>query len=83
MILTCKVEAVPTPKIKWLHNNVVINKAKHVQIEQDDTGLCTLIIPEVFPENAGDYTCVAENKLGRAECKTSVVINGESISQSF
>lgn len=78
LVLSCQVRAVPTPKVQWLHNELVINEAKHVQIEQDTTGLCTLIIPEVFPENAGEYTCIAENRLGKAICKTTVVINGKS-----
>uniref|UniRef100_A0A336LRZ8 CSON014789 protein n=1 Tax=Culicoides sonorensis TaxID=179676 RepID=A0A336LRZ8_CULSO len=75
LVLSCQVRAVPTPKIQWMHNNLVINEAKHVQLEQDNTGICTLIIPEIFPENAGEYTCVAENKFGKATCKTTVVVD--------
>lgn len=83
LILTCQVRAVPTPKIQWMHNEVIINEAKHVQLEQDTTGVCTLVIPEVFPENAGEYTCVAENKLGKAICKTTVVVEGKKFKTLF
>ena len=47
---------------------------------EPESGKCTLLIVEVFPQDAGEYRCVAENERGKAvsvatlevECKSSI-----------
>lgn len=36
----------------------------------------TLIIEEVFPEDAGTFTCVAKNSAGFASCTTELIVEG-------
>ncbi|KAL1402939.1 hypothetical protein pipiens_005861, partial [Culex pipiens pipiens] len=72
LILACQVHAAPLPKVQWYHNQQQIIETKDKQIHQDSTGRCVLTISEVFPEDTGEYTCIASNKLGEAVCKTSV-----------
>lgn len=72
--LTCIVHAKPIPKVEWFHNDKPVYEAKDVVISQDSEGICMLAITEVFPENAGDYTCYAINKVGKAICKASLVV---------
>jgi Immunoglobulin I-set domain len=74
LVLECQVQGQPIPKIEWMRNELVIKEAQGVTIQQDMSGLCSLSIAEVFPEDAGEYTCIAKNRIGEAVCKTSVVI---------
>ncbi|KAI8118244.1 Titin [Lucilia cuprina] len=72
--LNCKVVGKPTPKVEWYHNNEKIVENKETLIIQDAQGQCQLKITEVFPENDGEYKCVATNKVGETVTKTTVNI---------
>lgn len=74
--LTCRVVGKPIPKVEWFHNDQPVQEAKDVTISQDEEGVCMLAIQEVFPENAGTYTCYAINKIGEAVCAASLVVEG-------
>jgi len=76
LTLECKVHASPTPKIEWLHNDQTIKENKDISILQDNAGICTLTITEVFPEDAGRYTCHATNEIGEAITQTSISVEG-------
>lgn len=76
LLLTCEVTGKPTPKVEWYHNEEKINETKETTISQDAQGKCQLQITEVFPENQGQYKCVATNKIGKSVTKTTVKIQG-------
>lgn len=76
---TCQVVGKPIPKVQWFFNDQPVQEAKDVTISQDSEGICMLAISEVFPENAGEYTCRAVNKIGEAICKTSLIVEGKLI----
>lgn len=61
-----------------MHKGQPIKEAKDVVIYQDTEGVCKLAISEVFPEDAGDYTCRAINRIGEAICATSLIVEGNS-----
>lgn len=42
----------------------------------DDDNVATLIIREVFPEDAGTFTCVAKNSAGFASSTTELIVEG-------
>jgi hypothetical protein len=44
------------------------------QIFYDEDNVATLIITEVFPEDAGTFTCVAKNAAGFASSTTELVV---------
>lgn len=44
------------------------------QIYYDDDNVATLIIREVFPEDAAVYTCVAKNSAGFASSTTELTV---------
>lgn len=77
--LNCKVVGKPIPKVEWYHNNEKIVENKETLIVQDAEGHCQLQITEVFPENDGEYKCVATNKIGETVTKTTVNIQGTFI----
>lgn len=74
--LTCIVRGKPTPQVQWYHNDKTIKEGIEIVLLQDSEGVCSLSIPEVFPEDAGEYTCQATNILGEVTCSTSLVVEG-------
>lgn len=76
LMLTCRVIGNPTPKLQWFRNEQPLLEAKGTTISQEVNGTCSLTISEVFPEDAGEYTCYATNKIGEAINKVSVSIEG-------
>lgn len=77
--LTCTVKGKPTPKIHWYHDDKPIKEGKEITILQDTEGVCSLAITEIFPEDAGEYTCRAVNPVGEAVCTTSLVVEGKLV----
>lgn len=77
--LTCVVEGKPMPRVEWYHNNKPIKEGKEIIIVQDMEGVCNLAITEVFPEDAGEYTCRAVNPVGEAVCTSSLIVEGISL----
>ncbi len=43
-------------------------------------GVCTLEIPEVYPEDEGSYTVVASNEAGQAKTTAKMFVKGEGMS---
>ncbi|XP_049297366.1 titin-like isoform X6 [Anopheles funestus] len=74
----CKVEGFPRPSITWFRQTAVIKPSQDFQIYYDDDNVATLIIREVFPEDAGTFTCVAKNNAGFASSATELVVDSFS-----
>ncbi|MFH4975264.1 hypothetical protein AB6A40_001973 [Gnathostoma spinigerum] len=63
--LSCTVVGKPEPQVKWLKDNVEISiDNEHVIVKKDESGHHTLEISCVSREDAGLYTCEAENVVG-------------------
>lgn len=78
LVLTARVHGVPIPKVEWHHNGENIVDSNDIFTQQDNSGQCTLTIKEVFPEDAGEYVCVAKNKIGEAVSRCIVSVDGEA-----
>jgi hypothetical protein len=52
----------------------VIKTSKDFQMFYDEDNVATLIISEVFPEDAGTFTCVAKNAAGFASSTTELIV---------
>lgn len=70
----CKVEGSPRPQITWFRQTAIIKPSLDFQMFYDDDNVATLIIREVFPEDAGTFTCVAKNVVGFASSTTELVV---------
>jgi hypothetical protein len=80
--LECIVKANPIPQIKWFHNKRLIRTSKNFSIEfQPESGLASLTIREIFVDDIGVFTCVAENRFGKSETKSNLEVKGEKNSQ--
>ncbi|KAG8287915.1 hypothetical protein J6590_027253 [Homalodisca vitripennis] len=70
----CQVEGNPRPQITWFRQTAIIKPSQDFQIFYDDDNVATLIIREVFPEDAGTFTCVAKNAAGFASSTTELLV---------
>jgi hypothetical protein len=70
----CKVEGLPRPQITWFRQTAIIKPSHDFQIYYDDNNMATLVIKEVFPEDAGTFTCVAKNCVGFASSSAELIV---------
>merc|ERR1719394_2007742 len=70
----CKVEGHPRPQITWFRQTAIIKPSPDFQIYYDDNNMATLVIKEVFPEDAGTFTCVAKNCVGFASSSAELAV---------
>ncbi len=70
----CKVEGSPRPQITWFRQTAIIKPSQDFQIFYYDDNKATLVIKEVFPEDAGTFTCVAKNCVGFASSSAELTV---------
>jgi hypothetical protein len=70
----CKIEGFPRPQITWFRQTQIILASEDFQMYYDDDDVATLIIRDVFPEDAGTFTCVAKNAAGFASSTTELTV---------
>lgn len=75
---TCRVTGSPKPRLLWLQNGRPIGHHREVRVTQTPDGHAGLEISEVFPEDAGDYTCIARNKAGEARTTANLAVECKS-----
>uniref|UniRef100_A0A665VTB7 Hemicentin-1 n=1 Tax=Echeneis naucrates TaxID=173247 RepID=A0A665VTB7_ECHNA len=74
LLLACGVSGIPPPKITWaLNNNIIPVHYDHM------TGHSELVIERVSKEDAGTYTCVAENSVGTIKSLGFVYVKGKTL----
>lgn len=62
----------PQPEVQWLQDEKLLSDSCRVTIEQQEDGLCSLVLADVQPSDSGVYMCRASNKLGEAMCSAKV-----------
>lgn len=62
----------PQPRVQWLQDEKPLSDSCRVTIEQQEDGLCSLVLADVQPSDSGVYMCRASNKLGEAMCSAKV-----------
>merc|ERR1712192_170871 len=70
----CRVEGYPRPQITWFRQTAIIKPSPDFQIYYDENNMATLVIKEVFPEDAGTFTCVAKNCVGFASSSAELIV---------
>lgn len=76
--MTCRVEGTPFPTVTWYREHQEITPSTDFKITTDEnTGVCTLYVPEVFPEDAGEYACRALNPFGEAVTTATLLIHSK------
>ncbi|XP_032306037.1 muscle M-line assembly protein unc-89 isoform X10 [Drosophila ananassae] len=72
--LECQVEADPEPFIIWEKDGRVVPSDRDYEMSFDGTK-ATLRIPRVYPEDEGEYTCVAKNSVGRSLSSACIIVD--------
>lgn len=76
--LACRIIGAKKFDVVWLHNNKEIKPSKDFQYT-NEANIYKLQIAEIFPEDAGTYTCEAYNDVGESysTCTINVTVPGE------
>jgi hypothetical protein len=73
-----RVEGKPTPDVTFFREGAKIVSSPDFEVRKDgDTH--SLVIPEVFFEDSGKFTAVAENSAGQAVCTAELIVEGKSL----
>ncbi|CAL9696167.1 unnamed protein product [Knipowitschia caucasica] len=72
--LSCKITGCPKPDISWLKDGLSLEDDPHHIVTTDRTGVSSLILDSLTPEDSGQYICYATNSLGSAGSLAKVVV---------
>uniref|UniRef100_A0A3P9CR64 Ig-like domain-containing protein n=1 Tax=Maylandia zebra TaxID=106582 RepID=A0A3P9CR64_9CICH len=75
-----QVSGVPQPQVFWYKNSQEIKQSEFFRISQFDDS-CQLEISRVYPEDEGEYTCMATNNGGTVSCSATLTLDGEFITK--
>lgn len=76
--LACRIIGAARFDVVWLHNNKEIKPSKDFQYT-NEANIYKLQVAEIFPEDAGTYTCEAFNDAGESfsTCTINVLVPGD------
>ncbi|RZF42786.1 hypothetical protein LSTR_LSTR015510, partial [Laodelphax striatellus] len=72
--LECQVYATPPPDIRWLKDGKILPLGGDISSDVDGD-VARLTISKVYPEDEGEYTCMAYNELGRALTSSCLIVD--------
>ncbi|GFT55266.1 myosin light chain kinase, smooth muscle [Nephila pilipes] len=75
--LKCTISGDPEPQVEWTKNGDVVHSSKEISLKYK-SGIATLTIEEVYPEDAGEYVCKATNSIGTVSSKSKLQVLGKS-----
>jgi hypothetical protein len=76
--MTCRLIGSPPPSITWFRNTEELQSGPDVRLYYEtSTGVCTLEITEVFPDDAGEIVCRAVNPFGEASTSATLLVQGK------
>lgn len=73
--LECHVEGLPEPSIVWEKDGRVLSNSTDYRTNYLEDR-ATLHISSIFPEDEGEYTCVAINNIGKAYTSACIIVDG-------
>ncbi|PNF38135.1 hypothetical protein B7P43_G14603, partial [Cryptotermes secundus] len=76
LTLACDIRGSPTPSSKWYRNGDLVVRSSRVTPTWDGR-TARLEVEPLELEDAGMYTCVAENEVGRTRCSARLVVLDE------
>jgi hypothetical protein len=79
VIFQCEVRGSPDTDIKWYKDGKQVLPSTDYMIDYDRlTGVCRLSISEAYNQDAGKYSCVANNPAGNDSTTAWLVIRGKN-----
>ncbi|XP_067407865.1 palladin isoform X4 [Emydura macquarii macquarii] len=89
VVLECRVRGAPPLHVKWFRQGVEIQDSPDFRILQkkprsaaEPEEICTLVIAETFPEDAGTFTCTARNEYGSMTSSAQLTVCSASSESS-
>lgn len=80
--LECYVGGVPEPIIIWEKDGRVLAAQRDI-VTTYDGSRATLSIERIYPEDEGEYTCVASNNIGRAYSTACIIVDVPEEKENF
>ncbi|KAM6217308.1 immunoglobulin-like and fibronectin type III domain-containing protein 1 [Rhynchocyon petersi] len=80
--MSCAVQGSPRPHVTWFKNGQSLEGNPGVY-STNVLGVCSLIIPNVTVKDSGLYKAVAENRLGQAVSKGTLIVTDPVRRQAF
>ncbi|CAN2388723.1 Immunoglobulin C-2 Type [Pristimantis euphronides] len=81
VVLECRVKGTPPVNVEWFRQGIEIQDSPDFRILQkkprcasEPEEICTLVIAETFPEDAGVFTCTARNDYGSVTCSAQLTV---------
>ncbi|XP_053441958.1 palladin isoform X3 [Nycticebus coucang] len=81
VVLECRARGAPPLQVQWFRQGSEIQDSPDFRILQkkprstaEPEEICTLVIAETFPEDAGIFTCLARNEYGSATSTAQLVV---------
>ncbi|XP_028932576.1 palladin isoform X3 [Ornithorhynchus anatinus] len=85
VVLECRVRGTPPLQVKWFRQGSEIQDSPDFRILQkkprstaEPEEICTLVIAETFPEDAGTFACSARNEFGSVTSTAQLVVRSAS-----
>ncbi|XP_038611012.1 palladin isoform X2 [Tachyglossus aculeatus] len=85
VVLECRVRGTPPLQVKWFRQGSEIQDSPDFRILQkkprstaEPEEICTLVIAETFPEDAGRFACSARNEFGSVTSTAQLVVSSAS-----
>ncbi|XP_063712658.1 titin-like isoform X5 [Symsagittifera roscoffensis] len=75
------VKGFPDPKVRWMKDDQPVDPKRCIVLR--DEGKCSLQLKQVTPKDEGEYSIVAENGAGRAQCTCQLLIDDSSNAPIF
>lgn len=82
LTLQCQVAGDPEPQVTWYKDNKKLESNEFVDLKYK-YGLATLKIEEAYPDDSGEYKCVAKNYVNQAETTCTLKVKGKFRLNSF
>jgi hypothetical protein len=80
VLMQCMLKPSPDTNVQWFRNNMPIKQSTDYKMDFDEkSGLATLSVSEAYPEDGGQYTCVARNPFGEESSTGWLVIKGKRL----
>ncbi|XP_050702039.1 myosin light chain kinase, smooth muscle-like isoform X1 [Eriocheir sinensis] len=73
--LSVKLSGTQPMKVVWVRNEEVLPDSQDFRYQEDGSGMHSLVIRDIFPEDAGVYICEAYNSHGDAHCYCRLTVH--------
>lgn len=69
-------------QIQWYHDDQLIRPSKKHEMKLTKDGVCSLRVKAVTPDDAGQYTCVANNLAGQQSCFAQLALGDGAVDET-